>query len=390
MNQIDSTLFGIPGDLFQTFLELSVYNNLFRFNNKYYRQTDGLGMGLPLSPTMANIFLCYHEKRWLQDCPEEYKPIFYKRYVDDTILAFRQLSHVDKFLNFLNNQHDNIKFTCELENNRSIPFLDCRITREDGKLSTSVFRKDTFTGLGQSFFSHCSFRFKINSIKTLLSRAYKICRTRTHLSMEFNFLARYFSENGYPEHLFFRQVRNFIAKCNSPPTLTSTCEKKIYCSLPFNGQQSEKMKEEIEKLINVCFPQIDLHIVLTNSFTLGSLFKFKERLPTNLLSSVVYKYSCAQCAFGTYVGSTTRATHMRIAEHRGRSYRTGEPLKHPPKSAIREHARKCCKTVAASDFSILAQEKNEMHLRILESLIIRNEKASLNEMNSAFPLKIAY
>ena len=109
-----------------------------------------------------------------------------------------------------------------------------------------------------------------------------------------------------------------------------------------------------------------------------------------LLSSVVYKYNCAQCVSGTYVGSTTRATHMRIAEHRGRSYRTGKPLQHPPKSAIREHALKCCKTISASDFSIIAQEKNEMHLRILESLIIRNEKASLNEMNSAFPLKITY
>ena len=37
MNQIDSTLLGIPGKLFETLLEFSVYNNLFMFNNKYYK-----------------------------------------------------------------------------------------------------------------------------------------------------------------------------------------------------------------------------------------------------------------------------------------------------------------------------------------------------------------
>ena len=97
----------------------------------------------------------------------------------------------------------------------------------------------------------------------------------------------------------------------------------------------------------------------------------------------------AHCASGTYVGSTIRATHMRVAEHRGRSYRTGEQLENPPKSAIRDHALKCGKTVSIGEFSILAQEKNDLHLRILESLYIRHQKANLNEVKSAFPLKIA-
>ena len=348
-------------------------------------------MGLPLSPTLANIFLCYHEKRWLQECPKEYKPVLYKRYVDDTILAFKHQSHVNKFLGYLNVQHNNIQFTCELEKNRSLPFLDCLITREDRKLVTSVFRKDTFTGLGLSFFSHVAFNFKLNSIKTLLSRAFKVSRTMTDLSIEFNSLKQYFANNGYPESQFFRQVRKFIARCNNSVEAIPTCEKKqMYCSLPYFGYQSENMKVELEKLINKYFPHVEIHLILTNNFTLGSLFRFKERLPTELLSSVVYKYSCARCASGTYVGSTIRATHMRIAEHRGRSYRTGELLQNPHKSSIRDHVLKCCKTVSTSDFSILAQEKNEVHLRIVESLIIHREKPALNEMHSAFPLKVAY
>ena len=126
-----------------------------------------------------------------------------------------------------------------------------------------------------------------------------------------------------------------------------------------------------------------------NKFTIANFFPFKERLPMGLKSSVVYKFSCAQCASGTYIGSTTRATHMRIAEHRGRSFRTGKLLANPGHSAIREHALKCRQTISEDDFTILGQEGAQTHLRILESIFIHQLKPGLNNMQSAFPLRIA-
>jgi hypothetical protein len=44
---------------FKTALELSVLNSYFTFDNKFYWQIQGLGMGLPLGPTFANIFTCF-------------------------------------------------------------------------------------------------------------------------------------------------------------------------------------------------------------------------------------------------------------------------------------------------------------------------------------------
>ena len=41
-------------------------------------------MGSPLGPTLANIFLCFHEQIWLDNCPVEFKPVIYRRFVDDT------------------------------------------------------------------------------------------------------------------------------------------------------------------------------------------------------------------------------------------------------------------------------------------------------------------
>ena len=29
-------------------------------------------MGNPLGPTLANAFLCFHEKEWLKQCPNEF------------------------------------------------------------------------------------------------------------------------------------------------------------------------------------------------------------------------------------------------------------------------------------------------------------------------------
>ena len=42
---------------------------LFIFNEKLYKQINGVAMGSPLGPTLANIFLGYHERRWLDNCP---------------------------------------------------------------------------------------------------------------------------------------------------------------------------------------------------------------------------------------------------------------------------------------------------------------------------------
>ena len=40
-------------------------------------------MGSPLGPSLANAFLAYHEQNWLESYPLEYRPLYYRRYVDD-------------------------------------------------------------------------------------------------------------------------------------------------------------------------------------------------------------------------------------------------------------------------------------------------------------------
>ena len=49
------------------------------FNNKYYKQVDGVAMGSRLGPAFANIFMCSFESKWLRECLNDFKPEFYRR-----------------------------------------------------------------------------------------------------------------------------------------------------------------------------------------------------------------------------------------------------------------------------------------------------------------------
>ena len=64
-------------NFFKTLLELSVRDVLFFFNNILYSQINGVGMGNPLGPTLANAFLCHHEIKWLDNnVPQTLNPSF--------------------------------------------------------------------------------------------------------------------------------------------------------------------------------------------------------------------------------------------------------------------------------------------------------------------------
>ena len=58
-------------------------------------------MGSPLVPVLANIFIGFHESKWLNEFNPN-KPKFYWRYVDDIRAAFDNEQDSLNFLNILN------------------------------------------------------------------------------------------------------------------------------------------------------------------------------------------------------------------------------------------------------------------------------------------------
>ena len=70
------------------------------FNNKFYKQIDGVAMGSLLGPTVANIFMYSFENKWLKDCPHSLKHVCY-RWCDDLFVLFSTLDQAEKFKKYL-------------------------------------------------------------------------------------------------------------------------------------------------------------------------------------------------------------------------------------------------------------------------------------------------
>ena len=90
----------------------------FIFDYLLYKQVDGVALGFPLGPFLANAFLCHYEKEWLDNCPIHFKPMIYQRYVYDIFFSFKE--HLQLFVSDMNKQHKFLKFTSEAENFNSL------------------------------------------------------------------------------------------------------------------------------------------------------------------------------------------------------------------------------------------------------------------------------
>ena len=169
-------------------------------------------------------------------------------------------------------------------------------------------------------------------------------------------------------------------------------KKKLYFSLPYFGHQSEKLKSEIVSYLSKMYCHTDFKIVLVNPTKIGTLFRYKDRLPAGMLSSVVYEFCCTQGSVPvSYVGSTMRHLSDRVSEHAGRSVRTGKPSSGKIQSNVFDHSCCCQCSVDLSSFKILSSvpSKNEIDLRSLENLYILKKKPNLIDEMTPFPLSIA-
>ena len=96
---------------FRNLLNIATKEIFFMFNSKYYKQVDGVAMASPLGAVFANIFTSSFESKWLQDRPNDFKPVFYRRYMYDVFVLFSPPNHTDNFMEYLSSKHPNIKFS---------------------------------------------------------------------------------------------------------------------------------------------------------------------------------------------------------------------------------------------------------------------------------------
>ena len=123
---------------------------------------------------MANAFLCKKEKQLER---ENKLPIFYKRFVDDTLKTMPDPAAASEFLETLNKSHPSIDFTMALDINGRFPFLGMDVIRNGCHLDTTVYRKPTDKGLLLHHQSHVDPRYKQSLLNTMLDRAFQLSST---------------------------------------------------------------------------------------------------------------------------------------------------------------------------------------------------------------------
>ena len=110
------------------------------FQDTFFEQVEGVAMGSPLSPIVANLFMESFEQKALESAV--IRPKMWLRYVDDTFVLWPHNEEELKiFHRYLNAQHSAIQFTCEEELEGRISFLDVHLERRDGGIATGVYKK---------------------------------------------------------------------------------------------------------------------------------------------------------------------------------------------------------------------------------------------------------
>ncbi|VDP99910.1 unnamed protein product [Trichobilharzia regenti] len=128
----------IPESKFRRLLLMCTIGVQFQFDNTLYRQIDGVAMGSPLSPVLADIFMSNLEKRKLKHAVDE--TTSWCRHIDDTFVVFNNESHASYLLRLFNDAHTNNEFTMEHENDGKFHFLDTAMRcLEDGSLQKSIY-----------------------------------------------------------------------------------------------------------------------------------------------------------------------------------------------------------------------------------------------------------
>ena len=374
-----------PEDAFKELMLIATRGVEFSFNNQMYKQLDGVAMGSPLGPALANIFVGFHESRLFNNTV---KPGVYFRYVDDTFVIFGSELECDRFHVNLSQLHPALKFTVEKEQNNSLNFLDVSVEKGGTGFLTSIYRKPTFTGQYIRWNSFSPKARKINLIKTLVHRALMIC-SKTKLDSELDTIKQLLIDNGYPEDVLVSCIKEKLANISSEKRFgPEKCP--VYLKLPWIGNVSSKFENQINKAITSCFYAVKPRAVYNTRVMLPSAKK--DSVPTTQKSCVVYEFSC-RCE-ARYVGRTTQRLADRIKQHVPTSIRTKNTTtrEQPPRtcknsnskmkseSAIGQHLLtnpECAKTYTDDNFRIIGQARSSFHLGVLESVYIKTQNPVL-------------
>ena len=209
----------------------------FSFNGALYHQIDGVSIGSPLGPTLANILMTELEDDIIRPLITSDKLKFYVRYVNDTLILAKP-EDIPLILEKLNSFRPQIQFTYEeFVDHNDVHFLDIKFDSQ----GTTIYRKSTHTGQYRHYSSFTPWSRKVAWIRALVHRATKICSTQQLLQLEILNIKRFASWNGFPRWICDKLINTYSTSQSSKTTPGGKEPEPtisiIWIRLPFIGQK---------------------------------------------------------------------------------------------------------------------------------------------------------
>ena len=381
-------------DELERLLQICTKEMHFSFDNGIYRQTNGVAMGSPLGPVIANIFMVELEKTLVPTLDDKVSLWF--RYVDDTF-TFIKKGEVDNVMNELNNFHPNIKFTCEKETGDTISFLDVKVLKKpDGTFNTDIHRKKTDTNVYLNWKSFAPKTWKIGTLKGLIRRAFVVCSTEEFQNKEIYFLKNVFVKmNGFPSKIVNKALNDVKTKMqNNIPVVENAVSDLVqnvvtdpqnnqivtpYICLPYKGVSGEEIVSGLRNLLSRILPSHVKPRFIYKGRKLGSCFRVKDRVPLEHQSDLVYQFKPEYNGKtkAEYVGETNVRFGTRSYEH----------CFTDKKSHV--YTNKVAKglQISQEDFEVLeGGYQKKVDRKLAEALYIKDLKPELNGQKESYKL----
>ena len=400
------------------------------YDDRHHTQKDSGPIGLSLMVTVSQIWMIFTIEKAIQIARTRNIPIprHLTVYMDDcwSLISYPRQglrsstdSPVDPAAAFnqcLNDVHPRVQFTREDEIDGAIAFLDVEIKKENnGRLSTSVYRKPSNTNLTIKPNSCQHPNTAIATFKSELCRAYRLCSSEAQTKEEIKFIIDLFVDNGHN-----RGTLEQVAATYKPPSNTNkrttnknkhNCKQKdthkdipdnLFDVLPFIGIDLSDQDEfkpycripyipggtfhEIRRALN----EAGVNTCATAGQKLGQVLCGKNKThPDQKQKKGIYQLTCTCNNKNTYVGQTIRSIGKRCLEHKKASEKGN--FQH---SGISQHKETCSEPVEWESPTVLktmsGKNKRSLayNLKVREALEIKRQNSGpgqgLNEDFGAY------
>ena len=266
-------------------IKLILENNIFCFNDTFYRQEKGTAMGTKFAPVYATLTIGYLEEKLYTILEtdydaefQQYLKAYWKRFLDDCFIPWTKSEEELKTFHYiLNNLHGDINFTLEYDQKEQ-PFLDVMVRNKEGKIETDIFYKET-DSKQYLLFSSCHPRHtKINIPYNLARRLKTIISEQNVLINRMKELKMFLLKQNYPESLIDGGIEKAMNLEKS--TLRTVKDRTEDQVMPYVSTHNPK-NPEIYNVIQFNLPILHEDPKMSNILSNFKMIKSK-RQPKNL------------------------------------------------------------------------------------------------------------